>query len=85
MINKQLHEYALKMLPVDRWEYISNLCVGERRRCHTCDCLVPIKITKAKNEVATVYAEWKNATQGEDNVIVKCTPEIVLKIFKRTN
>ena len=51
LINKQLHEYALKMLPVDRWEYISNLCVGDRRRCQTCDCLVPIKITKAKNEV----------------------------------
>ena len=81
LINKQLHGSALNMLPVDRWNYVSDLCKDERR-CQTCECLVPIKILKAKNEVATVYAEWKNS-QGEDNVIVKCTPEIVLKIFKR--
>ena len=81
LINKTLHEHALKMLPAARCDYVAALCATERR-CPSCDCLVPIKITQAKNEVATIYAEWKN-TQGEDNVVVKCTPEIVLKIFKR--
>ena len=79
LINKKLHEHSLKMLPNDRWKYVSSL---KESRCPSCDCLVPIKIIKAKNEVATIHAEWKN-TQGEENIVVKCTPEIVLKIFKR--
>lgn len=81
LVNKKMHTYVLNMLPIERWKYVSSLC-PEDRRCSVCDCLVPLKLTKAKNEVATIYAEWKN-TQGEDNVVVKCTPEIVLKIFKR--
>lgn len=75
--------YLLQMNPENRWKYICKLC-DKTTRCFKCDSVVPIKITKAKNEVASINAEWKTSNSSESsNLVVKCTPEIVLKIFKR--
>jgi DNA-directed RNA polymerase II subunit RPB1 len=77
--------YLLNMTPENRWKYVCKLC-SKTSRCFKCDSVVPIKITKVKNEVATINAEWKtssNSSTESGNLVVKCTPEIVLKIFKR--
>jgi DNA-directed RNA polymerase II subunit RPB1 len=86
LISKDKYKHALNMLPDARWKYVYGLC-SKVKRCGAdnedgCGNLVPIKIKKT--DVATVFAEWKN-TQEEDspNIVVKCTPEIVLRIFKR--
>jgi DNA-directed RNA polymerase II subunit RPB1 len=87
LISKEKYKHALKMLPDARWKYVCGLC--ERvKRCGEenedgCGSLVPLKIKKT--DVATVYAEWKNTSDEPDaeNIVIKCTPEIVLKIFKR--
>jgi hypothetical protein len=75
------------MLPDARWKYVCGLC-DKIKRCGEdtedgCESLVPLKIKKT--DVATVYAEWKNTSEEDDgeNIVIKCTPEIVLKIFKR--
>jgi DNA-directed RNA polymerase II subunit RPB1 len=74
------------MLPDARWKYVCGLC-DKVKRCGEdtddgCESLVPIKIKKT--DVATVYAEWKNTNEEDgENIVIKCTPEIVLKIFKR--
>jgi DNA-directed RNA polymerase II subunit RPB1 len=87
LISKEKYKHALKMLPDARWKYICELC-KPIKRCGQdtddgCESVVPIKIKKT--DVATVYAEWKNPIEeeGEENIVIKCTPEIVLKIFKR--
>ncbi|MFN9955994.1 MAG: DNA-directed RNA polymerase subunit A', partial [bacterium] len=48
-----------------------------------CGCLQPGKIRK--EGLASIIAEWENTGEGEDkqNIVIKLTPEIVLKIFKR--
>lgn len=87
LISKEKYKHALKMLPDARWKYVCGLC-DKIKRCGEdtedgCESLVPVKIKKT--DVATVYAEWKNTSEEEDgeNIVIKCTPEIVLKIFKR--
>jgi DNA-directed RNA polymerase II subunit RPB1 len=87
LISKEKYKHALKMLPDARWKYVCGLC-DKIKRCGEdtedgCESLVPIKIKKT--DVATVFAEWKNTSDEEDaeNIVIKCTPEIVLKIFKR--
>lgn len=77
--------YLLRMQPEARWKYICKLC-EKASRCFKCDSVVPEKVTKSKNHVATIFAEWKTAkssSQETENLVVNCTPEIVLKIFKR--
>jgi DNA-directed RNA polymerase II subunit RPB1 len=96
LICKEKYKHALKMLPDARWKYVCGLCEKVKRcgDCHDdgCQSLVPIKIKKT--DVATVWAEWKNTNDDDDdddaaatgekkNIVIKCTPEIVLKIFKR--
>jgi DNA-directed RNA polymerase II subunit RPB1 len=87
LISKEKYKHALKMLPDARWKYVCGLC-DKIKRCGEdtedgCESLVPLKIKKT--DVATVYAEWKNTSEEDDgeNIVIKCTPEIVLKIFKR--
>jgi DNA-directed RNA polymerase II subunit RPB1 len=78
--------YILNMPPEARWKYICGLC-KKAKRCFKCDSVVPIGITKSKNEVATILAEWKTTGPSQysetENLVVKCTPEVVLKIFTR--
>jgi DNA-directed RNA polymerase II subunit RPB1 len=43
-----------------------------------CGCLQPLKIRK--EGLATIVAEWKDE---DNNMVVKLTPEMIIKIFKR--
>jgi DNA-directed RNA polymerase II subunit RPB1 len=82
-IDKEKYSHALKMAPIDRLKYVCALS-EKIKRCgedteNGCGCLQPKKIKK--DGLATLYASWPNADQGD--VVKQLTPEIVLKIFKR--
>jgi len=79
-ISKEKYSQALKMSNDDRWKYVFNLA-QKIKRCGEdiddgCGCLQPNKIRK--EGLATLFAEWKDT-----DMVIKLTPEIVLKIFKR--
>ena len=87
MISKEKYKQALKLVGDARWKYVFSIA-SKMRRCGEdtedgCGCLQPNKIRK--EGLATIYAEWKNDTSTEQsqNIVIKMTPEMVLKIFKR--
>ena len=88
LISKEKYSQALKLVGEHRWKYVSTLA-SSIKRCgedtdNGCGCLQPNKIRK--EGLATIFAEWKNDNQaeGEDaTIVIKLTPEMVLKIFKR--
>ena len=86
LISKEKYKQALKLVGEHRWKYVSTLA-SAIKRCgedtdNGCGCLQPNKIRK--EGLATIFAEWKNDTEGEDStIVIKLTPEMVLKIFKR--
>jgi len=88
LISKEKYSQALKLSGEHRWKYVSNLA-SNVKRCgedtdNGCGCLQPNKIRK--EGLANIFAEWKNDNQaeGEDaTIVIKLTPEMVLKIFKR--
>ena len=68
-----------------RWKYVFSLC-SKVKRCGDdsedgCGTLQPNKIRK--EGLATIFAEWKNDNAEAEPIIIKVTPEIVLKNFKR--
>ena len=88
-MSKEKYKQALKLTGEARWKYVFNLA-SNIKRCGEdtedgCGCLQPNKIRK--EGLATIFAEWKNdsSNEGEDSqpIIIKVTPEMVLKIFKR--
>jgi len=87
-ISKEKYKQALNMLGEARWKYVFKIA-SAIKRCGEdisdgCGCLQPNKISK--DGLATIFAEWKNTTGGPDepaNIVIKLTPEMVLKIFKR--
>jgi len=85
LISKEKYKQALKMIGDGRWKYVFSLA-SKVKRCgedtdNGCGCLQPHKIRK--EGLATIFAEWKNDTPNEQNLIIKLTPEMVVKIFKR--
>ena len=87
MISKEKYKQALKLSGDARWKYVFSLA-SKMKRCGEdtedgCGCLQPNKIRK--EGLATIYAEWKNdaSTEQSQNIVIKLTPEMVLKIFKR--
>jgi len=88
LISKEKYSQALKLVGEHRWKYVSTLA-STIKRCgedtdNGCGCLQPNKIRK--EGLSTIFAEWKNDNQaeGEDpTIVIKLTPEMVLKIFKR--
>lgn len=93
LISKEKYKQALKLQGENRWKYVFSLC-SKINRCGEdtedgCGCLQPNKIRK--EGLATIYAEWKGAATTEadaatktgDAMVVKVTPEMVLKICKR--
>jgi DNA-directed RNA polymerase II subunit RPB1 len=87
MISKEKYKQALKLGGDARWKYVFSLA-SKIKRCGEdtedgCGCLQPNKIRK--EGLATIYAEWKNDASSEQaqNIVIKLTPEMVLKIFKR--
>ena len=86
LVSKEKYKQALKMQGQARWKYVVELC-KDTKRCGEdtedgCGCLQPKRIKK--EGIASLYAEWPNANEeGDDNIVIPLTPELVLKIFKR--
>jgi DNA-directed RNA polymerase II subunit RPB1 len=89
LISKNVYKQALKLTGDARWKYvfgIINKIGGKDKRCggenteDGCGCLQPNKIKK--EEVATIIAEW-NTEKNTEQINIKLTAEMVLKIFKR--
>ena len=72
------------MAPKQRWEYVFSIA-SKVKRCGAdtddgCGCLQPKKF---KSEgIATIFAEW-TGDEDSENIVIKITPEMMLKIFKR--
>jgi len=86
LISKEKYKQALKMNNQNRWKYVFDLCKGIKRCGEDtedgCGCLQPKKIKK--EGMSSLFAEWANTSEeGEDNIVIPLTPELVLKIFKR--
>jgi len=94
LINKEKHNHLLALPNDQRWNKLFALA-SKKKRCgedshNGCGCLQP----KIKKEgLSTIVAEW-NSTEEElsnyefskinnNKLIMKLTPEIVLKIFKK--
>jgi DNA-directed RNA polymerase II subunit RPB1 len=85
LVSKEKYKQALKVQGDARWKYVFSLA-SKLKRCGEdtedgCGCLQPNKIRK--EGLATIYAEWKSEDAEAEPMIVKLTPEMVLKIFKR--
>jgi DNA-directed RNA polymerase II subunit RPB1 len=85
LISKNKYKQALKMQNQARWKYVFELCKGIKRCGEDsedgCGCLQPKKIKK--EGMSSLFAEWPNTIEGEDNIIIPLTPDLILKIFKR--
>ena len=80
LVSKEKYSQAMKLEHEARWKYVFGLA-SRVKRCgedtdNGCGCLQPQKIRK--EGLATLVAEWK-----EDGMVIKLTPELVLKILKR--
>jgi len=87
LVNKEKYKQAYKLTGEQRWKYVYSL-VAKIKRCGEdtddgCGCLQPSKIRK--EGLATIFAEWKTESkeEGAEPMIIKVTPEMVIKIFKR--
>jgi DNA-directed RNA polymerase II subunit RPB1 len=85
LVSKEKYKQALKLQGDARWKYVFYLA-SKIKRCGEdtedgCGCLQPNKIRK--EGLATIYAEWKGEEANSEPMVVKITPEIILKIFKR--
>jgi len=91
LISKEKHNFVMSMANEQRWKYVFNLS-SKIRRCgediiNGCGCLQPYKIRK--EGLATIYADWKTVGNAEDgeksgqDISIKITPEMTIKIFKR--
>ena len=85
LISKEKYKQALKIQGDARWKYVYSLC-SKVKRCGDdsedgCGTLQPNKIRK--EGLATIIAEWKNDGADTEPVIIKVTPEMTLKNFKR--
>ena len=83
LISKEKYKQALKMASEARWKYVFALA-SKIKRCGEdtedgCGCLQAKKIRK--EGLASLFAEWES--EGDENIVIPLTPEIVLKIFKR--
>jgi len=85
LISKDKYKQANKMTNDAKWKYVFGLC-GKVKRCGDdsedgCGTLQPNKIRK--EGLASIFAEWKNDDKDGEPIIIKVTPEMVLKNFKR--
>ena len=84
LVSKEKYKQALKMPSETRWKYVFALA-SKIKQCGEdtedgCGTLQPNKIRK--ENLATIFAEWKTESDDGD-MIIRLTPEMVLKIFKR--
>ena len=94
LINKEKHNHLLELPNEQRWNKIFALA-SKKKRCgedshNGCGCLQP----KIKKEgLSSLIAEWNNSEEeltnyeftklNNNKLIMKLTPELVLKIFKK--
>ena len=83
-INKEKYKQALKLQGEHRWKYVFSLA-SKINRCGEdtddgCGCLQPNKMRK--EGLATIFAEWTASGDAED-MVIKVTPEMAIKICKR--
>jgi len=99
LINKNEYKHILDKRAEDRWEEVNTLATKVKRCGEKtddgCGCKQPDKI-KVEG-MATIYAIWENIDSSEGTavagapaeagekgkIVIKLTPEIILKIFKR--
>lgn len=85
LISKEKYKQGLKLQGDARWKYVFSLA-SKMKRCGEdtedgCGCLQPNKIRK--EGLASIYAEWKGEDAASEPMIIKLSPEMILKIFKR--
>ena len=86
LLNKKQHKHILDYPLEKRWAYVAPLA-SKIRRCGEstedgCGCKQPNKVHLVGFE--KIYAEWKiKEGDSEEQVNMRLTPEIVLKIFRR--
>ena len=86
LISKDKYKQALKLSNDARWKYVFSIS-SKIKNCGEdtddgCGCLQPNKIKK--EGLASIFAEWKSdGSEDDEPMIVRVTPEMVLKIFKR--
>jgi DNA-directed RNA polymerase II subunit RPB1 len=84
-ISKDKYKQALKIEGDARWKYVFNLASGVKRCGEDtedgCGTLQPSKIKK--EGLATIIAEWSASSEEAEPIIIKLTPEMILKTFKR--
>jgi DNA-directed RNA polymerase II subunit RPB1 len=84
LLNKNQHKHILEKTSEERWDYVS-VNAPKIKRCGDvtedgCGCRQPSKI-KVEG-MAMLHAFWENFNE-EENIKIRLTPELVLKIFKR--
>ena len=87
LISKEKYKQALKLQGDARWKYVFSLA-SRIKRCGEdtddgCGCPQPTKIRK--EGLANIFVEFVSKNDGENSepIIIKVTPEMCLKIFKR--
>ena len=83
LLNKNQHKHILDLPSEKRWDYVTPLA-SKIKRCGEsiedgCGCKQPDKIKL--EGMGTIYAIWEKI--DDQKVIMKLTPEIILKIFRR--
>lgn len=88
LIDKNSHSHISEYSPEDRWSYVSKLAAGVKRCGDAtedgCGCKQPDKVEL--EGMASIHAVWKGigGDAAEDSkTVVKLTPELVTKIFRR--
>jgi len=89
LINKEKHKHILSKSNEHRWNYVfqhankMRFCGQETKQ--GCSCVQPKYV---KDGFATIFADWTNIKDApehteEDNIKIKLTPELALKILRR--
>ena len=89
LINKEKHKHILSKSNEQRWNYVfqhankMRFCGQETKQ--GCSCVQPKYV---KDGFATIFADWTNIKDApehteEDNIKIKLTPELALKILRR--
>ena len=87
LINKEKYKHFQKFPNDIKWKHVFSQA-SKINRCgeDTEDGCGTLQAKKIRKEgLATIIAEWKNDNpeSESDNIVIKVTPEMVLKIFKR--
>ena len=89
LIGKKTNKHLIDLPPNKRWHRCLEQCKGISR-CgadieNGCGCKQPVKVHV--EGFSTIVAEWENddkeSEEKKENIVIKLTPEMVIKIFKK--